>query len=229
MDSNKKQLLCTCYHCGNTGLLDIVGEHKHVYGGPIFNEQGKNIDYELEETFKWAILSCPVCHKTILYQWYNNETMCDHNRLDFYEEEILYPENKLNLQGVPSRIKSALESAIKVKNIDTALCVMALRRVLEQVCKENNAKGKTLEVMIRDLINKNILPNGFDEACAIIRFLGNKAAHGSESVFYLHEVEELISLLKAIIDYLYIIPQRINKVKEKITIKEEKTESESGE
>lgn len=221
MDLNKKQLLCTCFHCGNTGLLDIVGEHEYVYGGPIFNEMGEQVDQEMGEKFIWTMLSCPVCHKTTFHQSYNNESMRDYNGELFYEDAVLYPENKLNFQGVPQGIKAALESAIKVKNIDTELCVMALRRVLEQICIEKKGEGETLEKKIEDLISKNILPGGFNEACKVIRQLGNKAAHSSESRFYIPEVEELIYLLKAIVEYLYIISQRINKIEERLKIQEQ--------
>jgi len=218
MDPDKKQLLCTCYHCGNKGQLNVVGEDTYSFVTQEDDVQG---------SYVWKMLFCPVCHKITLYQDYSDSEMIDPEEGFYDEESILYPENRFDLKGVPPQIKSALESAIKVKNIDTALCAIALRRVLEQICNDKEAKGKNLDKMIKDLISRNILPNGFDEACSIIRLLGNSAAHGSESVFYISEVEELISLLKAIIDYLYVIPKRISGLQRNITIKEAKAESES--
>ena len=111
----------------------------------------------------------------------------------------------LDIKHYVINIKDAFESALKVKNIDLKICSLALRRVLECICKERDAKGKKLEQMIEDMIDRGILPKMFNDACWIIRQLGNSAAHDEKSKFTIREVDSTVSFMQDIINYLYIL------------------------
>jgi hypothetical protein len=148
-----------------------------------------------------------------LYQNYTNE-------IDD-ENDILYPRNTINFEGVPATIKSAFESALKVKGIDKDICLLSLRRTLEAICKDKGASGNTLEKMIRDMIDKNILPQTFDDACWVIRQLGNEAAHAGKTNIYAHETDQVINFVESIIDYLYALPLRRSKLKNQVEKKSE--------
>lgn len=103
-----------------------------------------------------------------------------------------------------------------MKNIDSAICLLSLRRVLEAICKDKGAVGKDLDTMVKDLIAKKLLPDMLDDACWIIRQLGNSAAHADEKVFYKHQVEQTTEFVKAIIDYLYVLPSEIGNLKSRV-------------
>ena len=212
MYDKEKYRLRTCYHCGNTGLLKIEHVHKHEYGGPVYNQIGDIVDVDLMEHFTWYLMSCPVCHKVTLWQEYSDE--CSH--FCFVEDETLYPQSTIDYTGVPSNIKTAFEAALKVKNIDTAICSLALRRVLEAICKDKGAQGKSLEQMIRDMIDKKILPEMFDDACWIIRQLGNEAAHAEKKNFSPYQIDQTILFMQNIINYLYTLPLKMQKLRETI-------------
>ena len=77
--ADKNYKLQTCYHCGNKGLMPIEHMHSHDYGGPEFDSVGNCVGRELEEQFKWYLLSCPVCHKVILREEYTNECFRDYD------------------------------------------------------------------------------------------------------------------------------------------------------
>ena len=213
MNDEDKYRLATCFHCGNRGLMKIEHIYSQDYGGMITDEFGNVLSMDLEEHFDWILLSCPVCRKVTLLEDHNDE--CTR---DFYTStETLYPESKIDYEGVPANIKSSFESALKVKNIDSAICSIALRAVLEAICKERGAKGKTLEAMIRDLIQKNLLPAMFDDACWIVRQLGNKAAHGDDVQFSSKQVDQTILFMQNIINYLYTLPIKMNKLRDEIS------------
>ena len=208
MNENKdKRILQTCFHCGNKGMLDIKGEYETTW---------VDIDDCFDGFCHWLLVDCPVCKHASLIGMFTEPGMFDENGDQLFDEKILYPQINMPTEGTPEAIKSALESAIKIKEIDTTTCVMALRRVLELICKEKGANGKTLESKLKNLVKNNILPSGFDSACAVIRMLGNSAAHADKVVFYNHEVDELISLLQNIVMYLYALPIKIGKLKEKL-------------
>lgn len=211
--------LQTCYHCGNQGLMPIVHKHTQDYGGPVFDEIGNIVNCELEEHFDWILLSCPVCNKVTLYEEYDNELTRDY----YTQSEVLYPKSSLDYIGVPENIKTAFESALKVKNIDTAICALSLRRVLEAICKDKGANGKNLEQMISDMINRQLLPQMFDDACWIVRQLGNSAAHGDNKHFSMHQVDQTIIFMQNIINYLYSLPIKMQQLRTAIQSEKEST------
>ena len=208
--------LQTCYHCGNRGLMPIVCKHEHDYGGPEFDEIGNVINYDLEEHFEWFMLSCPACNKVTLYEEYSDETTRDF----FTHSEVLYPQSSIDYTGVPQKIKTAFESALKVKNIDTAVCALSLRRVLEAICKDKGATGKNLEQMISNMIERQLLPQMFDDACWIVRQLGNSAAHADNKHFSIYQVDQTIMFMQNIINYLYTLPIKMQQLR--TTIQSEK-------
>lgn len=216
-------MLQLCYHCGNEGLMESVGKHQQTYGGPILNKYGKQVDVDMLEYVEWRLLSCPVCKKVSLVQKYSNECDYNPNTNEYLEDiDLLYPECNVNYLGVPGEVKSAFEAALKVKNIDRDICLLSLRRVLEAICKEQGAKGKDLDSMIKNLLEKGTLPIIMEDACWIIRQLGNNAAHAGEIRVYKSDVEQTIDFLKTIIHYLYTLPKQMEQLKVKIERRKEK-------
>lgn len=213
MYDRDKYRLTTCFHCGNRGLMKIEHVYSQDYGGVNTDEFGNVLSVDLEEHFDWLLLSCPVCKKVTLLEDYNDECTRDY----YTSTETLYPQSKIDYEGVPENIKSSFESALKVKNIDAAICSIALRAVLEAICKERGASGKTLEAMIRDLIGKNLLPVMFDDACWIVRQLGNKAAHGDDVRFSSKQVDQTILFMQNIINYLYTLPIKMKRLRNEIS------------
>lgn len=210
MYDKEKYNLLTCYHCGNQGLMTIEHAHRYDFGEPILNAYNEVTDVDVEEIYHWQLLSCPVCHRVTLW-----ENMID-PILEYADAKTLYPMCTIDYSGVPSRIKTAFESALKVKNIDTAICALALRRVLEAICKDKGAEGNSLEKMIANMIDREILPGMFDDACWIIRQLGNSAAHADKKVFSMHQVDQTIEFVQNIINYLYTLPVKMKKLREAI-------------
>ena len=141
--------LHTCYHCLNTGLMKIL--HREIYQEyEYWDDIGD--DCTPGDEYTWLLLSCPVCGKLTLFETVDNSYGCTTS------SNVIYPICSINCTGVPDNIRTAFESALKVKKIDLAICSLALRRVLEAICKDKNAKGKTLEEMIKDMISSGTLP-----------------------------------------------------------------------
>lgn len=113
-------------------------------------------------------------------------------------------------------------SAVKTKGIDISICVLSLRRVLEMICNDLGSKGKTLESMIDDLVEKKELPEMIKDACWIIRKLGNDAAHKDFVAMHSSEVEQVIGYLADIINYLYSMPKRVADMRYKLENRNEK-------
>lgn len=134
--------------------------------------------------------------------------------------DTLYPVITYQNTNVPKKVNNAFLSAIKAQHIDDVICLIALRRTLEIICKDKNAKGRTLKDKILDLTNNGTFPVIINEASDILRILGNEAAHGDDFEYDWSIVKEMVNFTQIIIEYVYVIPYRIEQIKD--TIDEQK-------
>ena len=215
---NLKDQVHTCFHCGNTGLMNYVGNTYWTYDEVERNALGDVIYAVQIEHEYWHVFECPVCHKPVLISEY-----CFDAQESRPEIKTEYPTIAVSRDGVPKDIYSAFESAVKTKGIDYSICLLSLRRVLEMICKDKGAEGRDLEKKIDDLIEKKIFPPMIEDACWIIRQMGNDAAHADKIRVYTYEIEQVIGYVATIIDYLYSLPHRVEKMKKKIKTRKEET------
>jgi hypothetical protein len=118
------QKVLKCYYCGNSTLMDLVGEHKYNW-----DENDGYYGY-----FNYQMYACPVCRKVTFFKQYWDSAQSYYNGGEyenFIDEEILYPINTFQGDYLPHKVKETYEAALKTKNIDSAVCLMALRRTLE--------------------------------------------------------------------------------------------------
>ena len=215
---NLKDQVHTCFHCGNTGLMNYVGNTYWTYDEVERNALGDVIYAVQIEHEYWHVFECPVCHKPVLISEY-----CFDAQESMPEIKTEYPTIAVSRDGVPKDIYSAFESAVKTKGIDYSICLLSLRRVLEMICKDKGAEGRDLEKKIDDLIEKKIFPPMIEDACWIIRQMGNDAAHADKIPVYTYDIEQVIGYVATIIDYLYSLPHRVERMKKKIKTRKEET------
>ena len=77
---------------------------------------------------------------------------------------------------------------------------------------EGRAKGSSLYDQISDLSNRNILPSSLKDASNLIRSLGNAGAHSDELSDKWMNLTDIESLVKYILEYVYVLPQKINAI-----------------
>ena len=137
---------------------------------------------------------------------------------DYVDHELttVFPSVLINKTGVPAEIANAFDAAVKTKGIEPAICLLSLRRVLEMIAKNMDAKGETLEKKIEFLVEKKALPEMLNDACWIIRKMGNAAAHADDIKVHAYDVDKVIEYVAVIIEYLYSLPKRIKDAKAKI-------------
>ncbi len=208
--NEKNYLLKECKHCGNKGLLKIVGRHHQSFtdyddGEPIF-----------QEYTEWTMLECPVCKGVSLHKSYSNDSMFDTEGGYLSEETVVYPGSKYSFIHVPDGILKSYNAAVKTVNVDLNVSLIAIRAVLEKVCKERGSKKKNLEAMLKEMASKNILPETLDKCSFLIRKLGNSGAHGDENEeLSKSDVYALIDFIETILYYIYELPVKIARLNKK--------------
>ncbi len=109
--------------------------------------------------------------------------------------------------NVPSNVVSALEEAITchANGCYVAAAVM-VRKALEELCADRDAKGENLKERIAALGTKVVLPQDLLEGLDDLRLLGNDAAHIESSVYDQvgrEEVEIAIEVTKEVLKGVY--------------------------
>lgn len=207
MSDNQKVI--QCYHCGNETLMNLLNEHKESF------------DEGLCYYYIYKTYLCPVCKKITLYEIYWDEFLLDYDSsgkiVESPTEEILYPLTSIDFTGIPTQVASAYASALKCRNIDPAICLMALRRTLDIVCQDKNATGRDLWRKIEDLSEKGILPSELKHASSITRFYGNMGAHDTQVQVSRSDMNLIFEFVKYILDYLYILPAKLKEMQEKMS------------
>jgi hypothetical protein len=218
MANNSKETTIKCFHCGNETLMHKKGEHEW---GSRDIETDENNDFSF--SYQYEMYACPVCHKVTLIQKYIDETMWPPSygnaRGDQEEKTILYPINSIESDAIPAIIKGAFEGAQKTKSIDNNVCLMALRRTLELIMNDRGATSRNLMKKIEEIAEKGMLPDALKEASGITRILGNSAAHGMADGIDQDDVNRMVELIEYIIEYLYVIPDKISRYKKKLDSK----------
>lgn len=196
-----------CFHCGNETIMKKVGEYS--WGSR---------DYEYSDfdfLYQYEMFACPICHKVTLCETYGDENMIEGYDIPVYgnEKTILYPLNSIDSTSVPEKIKNAYEAALKTKGVDKYIALIALRRTLELILKEQGAIKWGLKDKIEEIAAQGKLPDTLKEASALAKMLGDTAAHDKELVVDDYDVEAIAEFLGFIIEYLYVVPDKINKYK----------------
>ncbi|MFB4326380.1 DUF4145 domain-containing protein [Priestia sp. BR_2] len=201
--------ILTCPSCGNKAPMKLLNEYTHVTRVPlVINEEALFNDI-------FELFECPVCKDIQMVHTHWNTEEAYGSGYDIYEDaSVLYPHyEKLNLHSLPSNVRSAYESAVKVKNIDNTTCIMALRRTLEMLCKDKGAVKGQLHQKLNQLKQGGILPPLMGDISKVIKDFGNMAAHGDQITFDTYMVESMFRFTNKLLEYVYILPREIKRAK----------------
>lgn len=200
--SEEKPIKLECSSCGV--------KTPHTKHGSAKEEE--EIEFDLEgETLRDVIeyqhlfLQCQVCGGVSL------RVYSDFN--DGEEPLQLYPPVK-DLSGVPQAIRDSYSEARKVKKVSPTAFLVLVRRALEFLCKDQNAKGADLKSQIEDLGKKDIIPKTLSRMSQALRYFGNLGAHATDAKIGFTEVGIVEDFFLAIVEYVYIAPEKLKKAEE---------------
>jgi hypothetical protein len=127
--------------------------------------------------------------------------------------EQLWPPKASFSSEVPIRIRSLYEEARLVRKRSPSAFVVQLRRAFEALVRDKNAEGRSLYIQVQWMINNGQLPNVFAEMMHVARMIGNLGAHDGEQDVTEQDAEVADQFFRAIIEYLYVAPALLEKVK----------------
>jgi hypothetical protein len=146
---------------------------------------------EKGDEFIWgatfSIIRCCGCDSISFRQtsWTENDIDPATNKVE--ASETLYPSrtggktaifDEITNPEIPTLVLTIYQEVVRALNCGTPiLAAVGLRAVIEAICKERKAKGRSLKEKIDDLATKGDLAKRQAEILHSHRFLGNTAAH----------------------------------------------------
>jgi hypothetical protein len=211
----------TCYHCGNKTSMKRVAGHQYKDHDEIWDYSYDPYKPVSVITFvkEWHLFLCPVCINVTLEHVHYNSEEIEPNGAPYISEELIYPFQTMEENNIPNNVAGAFEAALKVRQIDGAICAIAIRRTLEMMCKDKGEEGKNLYLMLKSLSDKGILPPIINNMASVLRVIGNAAAHADEEKFSHDLVPSMIDFTKIILDYVYNLPKQIEQIQDRISKK----------
>jgi len=182
----------------------LYGEDFSLGGGPVLATYHAGT--------LWEVLICEACEKVTVRLLTYDE------RFDETADEYktIYPEAGRKLHGLPEQISVAYEAALKVRSVDSNGYALLLRRLLELVCRDQQAKGANLFEALQDLAKRNILPQQLIDVANFIRSFGNVAAHALTGDVEEADVPLLDSLSAAVLEYVYVAPLLVSQARDRV-------------
>ncbi|MGO4543091.1 DUF4145 domain-containing protein [Paenibacillus sp. 2TAB19] len=225
-----KEKVITCLHCGNKTSMKVVAsydtvEHEEIWGN---SDNLYNPAYVTTYYKRWEMYLCPVCTEITIQRSTSFSEETEPNGKPITYTDIIFPSGSSENKHLPQSVLNAFDAALKVRNLDGAVCIMALRRTLEMMCKHKNAKGKDLFAKLKDLQSENILPPIMEGVSYILRKEGNSAAHADDKEFSSETVEMMIEFTEVILDYVYSLPAKIEQAQLRLNRESNKKEESGG-
>lgn len=191
-DASYGKLPTLCPHCGREGTFDPIGKGVNIGDGFIAGQS-----------------ACP------------NAECKGHIFIVAKKGQIFasYPAVLVDFDAtsVPDGVKTTFEEALQCHaNSCFVASAIMVRRTLEEICHERDAKGSNLKARIKDLESKIVLPKELIEALDELRLLGNDAAHIEAMTFKSVSKAELdvaIEFTKEIIKGLYQYSALLDKIR----------------
>jgi len=198
-----------CNHCGNPRVsMEIVSEHTITHSQD--HDRDPRGMYEDFYT-KYELIKCPACHEFSLRRSNYHGMM---ESTDIFPE-TLYPVQPKSPKGLPPQLLHEYKEAMRARSINANLYGMSIGRVLEFICEDRGAVGKTLAIKLEDLANKDEIPSNLVKVAHNLRLFRNIGAHETSFELTGDDLPILDDLLQAILLYVYTAPSIAKQAEER--------------
>ena len=197
-----------CDHCGNLTRKIQIGDYDT---GP--SDSGVFTSYTLYR--------CDVCKAPVLEQATHQlpddyggsiQARIYRSAAEIVRVEQLWPSSLSLPPEAPARVREIYREAQLVMKRSPSSFVVQIGRALEAVVNDKDAQGRTLNDRLNWLLREEHLPAVIVQMGHINRIVRNWGAHDAEIDVEPEDVQVVDEFFKAIIEYLYVAPQKVDRV-----------------
>ncbi|MCI5221904.1 MAG: DUF4145 domain-containing protein [Candidatus Electrothrix sp. AR4] len=197
-----------CPHCGNRAPQKLVYS-KHFYSYSL-SLKGDRTGNDLPAAY--FVAECETCHEVLVYL---SESNIPEDK-QFPDSGLIWPNSGFLGQGVPELIKEIYNEAIIIKNLAPNSFAVQIRRSLEVLCDDRGARKGALHDRLKALVDKNEIPHVLSEMSDIIGLIESIGIHASQQHVKPGHVRVIDEFFRAVIEYVYVAPQKIKQLKEQL-------------
>jgi Domain of unknown function (DUF4145) len=202
--SEQRHHTLKCQHCRNKVTMPIVASYSQVRD-----------DSAPDGSMAWSagnvyeILKCPACGGVTFQRGFFHDEFPEE-----WEPVVLYPTEADKVDGLPPEIERAYAAALAVKGIEAHAFAVLVRRLLEMICLDKGAEGRSLFEQLKSLAQTGVIPQQLTDIANGIRNFGNIGAHAAGVQLSENEVPVIDALCRAILEYVYGAPHLVNLAQE---------------
>jgi len=214
--SSKTVLLCK--HCGNEA--PHVLKYTHQYKEIIYTNDGE--EYPMDAWY--YVVVCETCDNVSLYgTWELSDVPSD-----LTQATLLYPARTELPDIVPKTVRETYKEASRISKLAPNAFAVQIRRALEFICAEHKLSKGSLQDKLTRLSESGIIPPKLAQLADAIRLLGNIGAHADSTIVTRDDVRYLDDFFRAVIEYVYIAPEKLEKLSESLKKRKEKQNLPNG-
>ena len=161
----------------------------------------------------YEVLSCPKCEQVTIRAGFWHDSMDPED----WHGKVIYPSERQRIEGLPPAVEKEFRAAEQVSLISANAYAVLLGRVLDVVCDDRNAVGKTLHERLSDLATRHEIPKNLAEMAHKLRQLRNVGAHADLGALTDQEVPVLAALCRAVLEYVYSAPRLVARVEKLVS------------
>ena len=204
-DNMEEQSVGQCPHCGNRTPQELKGVCSSLH-----NKDGSH---------HFFMTQCQTCAEGLLYKQvdeYSSMPELSHGRFDIAKYELVWPAPAGLHPCVPQSIKNIYLEAAAIKALAPNAFANQIRRALEGLCLDRGATKRTLALNLSELSDRGEIPETLTEMTGVLRKLGNVGSHAGEETISSDYVDVIDDFFRAIIEYVYIAPHKVNEFKARL-------------
>lgn len=207
MNKVQERYVMLCHHCGNMVPHKLVHHHSTIE--TVYSTEGEPFGVESH----YFLAECETCGGIAFL----GSAEYEDSPLNWSQAHLLYPTSKQLEITIPKEIRKTYLEASRISKIAPNAFAGQIRRALEYLCLDKKATGHTLQEKVKDLANQSIIPPTLAQMTDGIRILGNIGVHATDVDLTPGDVATMDDFFKAILEYVYIAPSKIEKLKERLS------------
>jgi hypothetical protein len=196
-------MIIECPYCMSRVTAVKHGGRKH------YDPREDPFPYEVQ------VLACPSCNNTLvgLEEEYPEEYQDGRPRL----ATRLWPNPKQNISWhLPEIVKTSLEEADRcISSGAFSACVVMSGRALEGIGVYYKMKSKSLQGILKELKEHDIIDSRLYEWSNELRIIRNIGAHATTDKVVKQDAEDVLEFTKAICDYVFILTNKFEEFKKR--------------
>jgi len=210
-----------CPHCNNVTPHELIVDRSvsRLYDEI---ETGEGESQKIFENFVYLFLQCSTCQDCSLVGGFNMELPQSQSQFP-----VLYPASSDLGSSVPEKIAKVYSEASRIRFKAPNAYAGQIRKALEFLCRDQKATGDNLFKQLKSLVEKGIIPPTLAEMTTLIRLLGNLGVHAEEDdEVSIWDAQLIDDFFRSIIEYVYVAPSKIARLKLRIKRKEQEEQNE---